>query len=509
MRRTSFYLPFLYVAVSLLQLLYVALIAVSPDQIIRPLLVLWVLLLLLLYPVNRLLNDWNWTGIFLTVFVLAFFFSSVFFSTMILAIVIFLLMWLVIGLLIKIKYRLRHVSNIMMVIGLFFGCYSFWVIGGVLSKVPWESYFKAINAVREYSVENISLPDSTPDIYYIVLDDYANSDILLELFGYDNSNFVDDLEKLGFFVPQAYHSNYPMTHLSLSTTLNMEYLQDFMPGLEQSNSRWLMKPFIDHSRVRTLLEKSGYQTISISSNWTITENTTADAYYHPYPVMLSDFDGFILGSTPSRIFGPLLQSWVSVRSAESQRKIILYGFQTLAMVPEIPGPKFVSVHFISPHPPFVFDEDGNSVEIPYTFNFKDGNDYPGTPESYRKGYIDQLQYVNRQLLETLSIILSNSRTPPIIVIEADHGSGLMTDFTSSSNTCVKERFSPFAAFYLPGFKDKSLLNDISAVNTFRIIFNQYFDTRLPPLENRQYFFKDEISSYDFVDVTERVNDQCN
>lgn len=509
MRRSSFFLPFLYVAVSLLQLLYVALIAVSPDQIIRPLLVLWILLLFLLYPVNQLLNDWDWTAIFLTVFALAFFFSSDFFSTMILAILLLLLMWLVVGRLFKIKYRLKHTSNIMMVIGLFFGCYSLWVIGGVLAKVPWVSYFKAVHAVREYSLENISSSDSVPDIYYIVLDDYARSDVLKELFGYDNSKFVADLEELGFIVPQDYHSNYPMTHLSLSTTLNMEYLQDLMPGLEQSNSRWLMKPFIDHSRVRALLEKNGYQTISISSNWTITENTTADAYYHPYPVMLSDFDGYVLGSTPSRIFGIFLQNWSSVRSAESQRKIVLYGFQTLALIPGTPGPKFVTVHFISPHPPFVFDKDGNSVEIPYTFNFKDGNDYPGTPESYRKGYIDQLQYVNHQLLETLSIILSKSRIPPIIVIEADHGSGLMTDFTSLSNTCIKERFSPFAAFYLPDVRDQALLNEISAVNTFRIIFNQYFDARLPLLENRQYFFKDETSSYDFVDVTERVNDQCN
>jgi len=509
MKRSAIFLPFLFALASVLQLFYIATIAVSPGQIVRPLVVLWLLILILLYPINLLLRDWTWTGIFLTMFVLAFFYSSEFFSTMVLSILVVILVWMIFGRLYKVKFRLRYLVNLMVGVGLFFVCYSLWAIGTVLVKVNWNSYFNSVNAVREYSLGDLSSPDPAPDIYYIILDDYARSDVLQELFGYDNSGFVGELEDLGFIVPEGYRSNYPMTHLSLSATLNMEYLQELTPGLERSHSRWLMKPFIDHGRVRTILEDNGYQTIAVSSNWTITENSTTDIYFHPYPIMLTDFEGFVLGSTPSRIFGPFLQDMASVRSVESQQKIVLYGFETLASIPKIPGPKFVFAHIISPHPPFVFDENGNTVDLPYQFNFKDGNEFPGTKEAYKKGYVEQLKFVNHRLRETLSSILANSKTPPIIIIQADHGSGLMTDFTSLSNTCIKERFSPFSAFYLPGFSDRSLLSDISAVNTFRIVFNEYFDAGLSILDNKQYFYRDQFSSFEFVDVTDKVDNRCN
>lgn len=508
MKRSAIFLPFLFVLASLLQLFYIATIAVSPGQVLRPLITLWGLLLLLLHPFNWLLRDWNWTGMFLTIFVLAFFFSSEFFSTMILSILVVLLIWLIFGRLYMVKFRLQHLVNLLTGVGWFFVCYSLCLTGIVLAKVPWKNYIDSVNEVREYSLGDFSSLTSKHDIYYIILDDYARSDVLQELFGYDNSEFITSLEELGFIVPTDYYSNYPMTHLSVSATLNMEYLQELAPGLERSHSRWLMKPFIDHGRVRTFLEERGYQTISISSNWTITENSTTDIYYHPYPVMLSDFEGFVLGSTPSRIFGHFLQKIASVRSVMSQQKIVIYGFETLASIPEIPGPKFVFAHIISPHPPFVFDKDGNTVDVPYTFNFKDGNEYPGTPVAYKEGYINQLQFINRRLQETLSTILENSKTAPIIIIQADHGSGLMTDFTSPNNTCIKERFSPFSAYFLPDINDPLFLTDVSAVNTFRIVFNEYFEAELPLLENRQYFYRNQISSYDFLDVTDRVNDSC-
>jgi hypothetical protein len=47
-----------------------------------------------------------------------------------------------------------------------------------------------------------------PDIYYVILDGYARADILDELYGYDNSRFLDYLERHGFFVAETSHSNY-------------------------------------------------------------------------------------------------------------------------------------------------------------------------------------------------------------------------------------------------------------------------------------------------------------
>ena len=224
--------------------------------------------------------------------------------------------------------------------------------------------------------------------------------------------------------------------------------------------------------------------------------------------MLNDFEGFVLNSTPLSMFVPLLQKFASVPSAESQRRTVLYNFEALASMPEVPGPKFVFAHIISPHPPFVFDQDGNSVDVQYTFSFKDADGYPGSRKEYQQGYLGQVQFVNQNLQKIIVTILANSKIPPIIILQADHGSGLLTDFSSPSNTCIKERFSPFAAYYLPGLDSRSTSIEFSAVNIFRIIINEYFDASLPLLESRQYFYKRQLSFYDFEDVTGMVNEKC-
>jgi hypothetical protein len=174
----------------------------------------------------------------------------------------------------------------------------------------------------------------------------------------------------------------------------------------------------------------------------------------------------------------------------------------------MPGPKFVFAHIISPHPPFVFDRDGNPINSQSSFTFQDANEFPGSAEEYSQKYIEQVQFVNRNLKEDIKAILERSKTPPIIIVQADHGSGALTDLTSSERTCIHERFAPFAAYYLPGVRRDAIPSDISNVNIFRVILDEYFDAGLPLLQSRQYFYKVPQTFYDFEDVTSRIDDAC-
>ena len=70
-----------------------------------------------------------------------------------------------------------------------------------------------------------------PDIYYIILDGYARSDVMKAFFDFDNSPFLDRLEKLGFFIARDSIANYCQTPLSLSASLNSVYLDDLVKGL--------------------------------------------------------------------------------------------------------------------------------------------------------------------------------------------------------------------------------------------------------------------------------------
>jgi hypothetical protein len=376
--------------------------------------------------------------------------------------------------------------------------------------IPHANQFR-LALVRESPVllldPNLTPRNQQPDIYYIVLDGYAREDVLTELYNYDNSPFIRLLETKGFIVPTESRSNYPKTALSVTSTLNMNYIQTLAPGLEDQPFWWRMSPLLDDSRVRVALERIGYRSISIASDWGITNNPTTDIYYSPQPVVLNDFESFFLGRTPLGGLSPLIEKFAVVPSFNSHRNLIRFSFETLAKIPTLPGPKFVFAHFVLPHPPFVFDAEGNSLQPDYPFSFNDANDFPLNDEIYLQGYTGQLEFANRELEKLIDTLLMSSKTPPIIILQADHGPGMLTDFRSSTDTCLKERFSVFAAYYLPDVDPIAIPNDITPVNIFRIIFNNYFQADLPLLKNAHYYYKDNVYIFRTEDVTAQV-DTC-
>ena len=77
--------------------------------------------------------------------------------------------------------------------------------------------------------------ETLPNIYYIILDGYANSKLLKETLNYDNKEFVNYLQNRGFTVIENSYSNYARTFLSLSSTLNMKYLNELALGLGEKS----------------------------------------------------------------------------------------------------------------------------------------------------------------------------------------------------------------------------------------------------------------------------------
>ncbi len=267
-----------------------------------------------------------------------------------------------------------------------------------------------------------------------------------------------------------------------------------------------MEPFIQESLVQLFLEQAGYQSVAIATDWDITNNSIADIYYNPYAYHLTQFEGSFLDKTQLNTVSPLLGNIAFVPSFRAHHDLLQYNFETLADIPQLPGPKFVFAHIVAPHPPFIIGNDGQHTEPQYSFTFNDGDNFPGTSVDYKTGYINKLEYTNAELKKAIEAILAQSEVPPIILIQADHGPGLLTDFTSSENTCLEERFSIFSAYYLPNLEHNPIPEEFTPVNLFRIIFNEYFSTDLPLLENRSYYYFDTIKIYHTEDITMQLKD---
>jgi len=110
-------------------------------------------------------------------------------------------------------------------------------------------------------------------------------------------------------------------------------------------------------------------------------------------------------------------------------------------------------------------------------------------------------------METVNYILQHAETPPVIIIQGDHGSGLFLDWQSAENTCARERMSILNAYLVPEEVKTHLYSSVTPVNTFRILFNSLFQTELELLPEQSYFSLWD-RPYDFIDVTDRLEVAC-
>ena len=97
---------------------------------------------------------------------------------------------------------------------------------------------------------------------------------------------------------------------------------------------------------------------------------------------------------------------------------------------------------------------------------------------YISRYRDQLAFLNTKLLKAVDAILENSSTPPIVVLQGDHGSRAYADLDRPEASYFKENLAILNAYHLPGTAHDRLYPTISPVNTFRLIFKSYFDAEL-------------------------------
>jgi hypothetical protein len=477
-------------------------ITVPPVGTLRTLLVYFAILTILGFVAHKILKDHMMAGLTLWLVAELFLFSQYFFVFSGVIAVILVALWVGITLLRKKKVLLKHISFMLAVLG--FGL----AFGITIKWVQWEVAFKPAPERTEMTTPALTVPDAPPDIYYIVMDAYTHPRILDELYGFDNSDFTESLLERGFIIPEDNYSNYALTALSVGSALNMDYVQNLLPGAEGWMSWWLMAPLVRDSRVQTALEEAGYQSMVVASDWEITNNKNVELYLTPFPVRSNDFEKLFIQTSPLRLLSPFLGKFMPLNTYDSHRETIEFAFTTLSEIPAYDGPKFVFSHITAPHPPFVFDGEGNPITPTYDFAFVDGSSFHGTREEYKQGYIDQVKYVNRQLEQVIDSILENSKNPPIIILMADHGSRLLTDFRIPANTCIHEAYSNFAAFYLPGADGHIIPEDITPVNVFRIIFDEYFGAEFGLLENEYYFSSDGVHIYQFEDVTSRIHQQC-
>jgi hypothetical protein len=338
-------------------------------------------------------------------------------------------------------------------------------------------------------VERMDLPlGYAPDIYYIILDAYGRADILEEMFDYDNTGFLSTLTSKGFYVARCSQSNYGQSMLSITSSLNMNYLDALTEKLTpDSDNRAPLRAFGKRNTIRAFLDSQGYNTVSFATNFPVTEWDDADYYLAPPPIGMNEFEIMLTDTTLARLSLDFSSESSDQLTGEWYRRRVLFLLEQLKDdVLDIPSPKFVFAHLIIPHHPFVFGPNGEEVK-------ESVSNISSVPSFsiYKQGYSDHVTYINKRIDEIIDIILEQSPNPPVIIIQGDHG--------PAPFDVDRYRMPILNAYYFPDGAN-GLYQTISPVNTFRVVLNKYFGQQYKIVEDVAYFSEYDVP-YDYTIIS--------
>ena len=333
-----------------------------------------------------------------------------------------------------------------------------------------------------------------PTIVHIVLDGYASNDTLLNIFGYDNTPFTDELKQLGFVVGQNVRAPYNQTLLSMAAIFSGSYLQSGQGPLKEKDLNQLrgtLGLMVTQGPIQQRLNELNYNYLAVETGYN----------FFPYPDF-STLSGPIFLPEGKNPYETNLLIFLDILPRESEpgrtpyNAYLRHAFTT-DFYRKQETPFLLHEHILAPHPPFNIDRDGKDTQQWVNFNtLADGSHgHKGEPkliEEYKQGYVEKLRYANGAFIKHARKLIQDIPAPKIIMVHGDHGSGAYYYPEDLERSCLSERYNTFLAVYAddPATRKKytSLESErFNLINLYRLLFDISFGTDMGPLEDQSFF----------------------
>jgi hypothetical protein len=357
----------------------------------------------------------------------------------------------------------------------------------VKSRKNFESAIKIANVITITLVLVVAIqfviPDAyaeKPNVYHIILDEYTDNEILLKKFNYDNKKFLEFLNKNGFYIPNKSFSTFGSTPGELELILNMDYPREI---------GWVSDSYqaLNNNKVMSVFSDQNYSIIETNSmmRWKNFSDVDTKLCYDTNFIN-SEFLDQVLRKSIIRYF-------LEQHHNDTRRDTVRCTFNELSEIAsQSSGPKYIFSHIYVPHPPFLFGPNGENV-IP------DHREISGL-QSWEnpQGYINQLIYATNQVSIVVKNIVKNDPTA-VIILQGDTGTLTGTD---TFMTTMKDVYQAHSILYAVRIPDVNNLEYMVPVNTYRIIFNNYFNMDYEYLEQHSYARQNDV----WVDITEKLRE---
>jgi hypothetical protein len=347
------------------------------------------------------------------------------------------------------------------------------VMAGVQAATGSLSIARTRGAAHAIDVPGIESTRTQPDIFFLVFDRYTGASTLRTEFGHDIDPFLDRLRSKGFYVADESQTNVAGTKYSLSSSMNLEVPADLLAGRALEND--IYRQLQDH-RVGRNLKALGYDYTHIGPAW---RGTGGSVLADRNVVDPWEFPRLLYASSMAWPIGERFLELDRRRLAEHTR----FQMDEVMRVVDEPrgGPRFVFAHLLLPHPPMMFDAEGGYVSA-----------REEERRGRRAGYVEQVRFLNSWITRFVDdVVNSPTGRRSIVILQADEGAIRVArpprGFTWQKTD--RETAAPFLhifnAVLLPDGNDR-LYQTISPVNTFRVIFDEYFGADLGLLPDESY-----------------------
>ncbi len=360
--------------------------------------------------------------------------------------------------------------------------YSVYDLSAILIKTispPADKFF--INSFGRNGQYNICNDCPKPDIYFLVFDEYASSLCLKNDLGYDNSQLDSFFISKQFRIQKNSSANYNLTPFSVSSILNMSYINGINPESITSE---------DYARCNKLIRENELIKYLSSGGYSIINYSLFDIAHNPSPVSQNFLplkarlitDRTLWGRIEKDIlwnflFGKFEIKWLTKGGEYFYEKNNNKLINLLKKESErkTNHPRFIYAHFNMPHQPYYFDKNGKHNEKEKLMRS------PGSDKSLYLGYVG---YTNTKIRELVNSILKNANGEAVITIMGDHG--FRDDKKMPQHVFLQNQ----NAVYLPHKNYNLFYDSISGVNQFRVLINTLFKQNVPMLKDSTVFLKD-------------------
>lgn len=303
-----------------------------------------------------------------------------------------------------------------------------------------------------------------PDIFFLLFDEYSNPGSLLEQYGYHNP--IDSLlTARGFHFQSHSRSNYNFTAFSMSSILNMTYIDGLKdPRAVTAEDYANCNILIRDNRLIRFLDQQGYEIVNYSVFDLAGNPSMVDQSFLPLKTKLIS-DRTLFSRLNKDIGWLLMTRWpFNMLESNSIRRHRLNNELFAKKVKEEAArksdkPRFVYGHFYMPHAPFFYNSKNELKDESTIYN-----EFVNPKAPY---YLDYIPHSNKELLSIVDTIRAKSPNAAIIIM-SDHG------FREKDGKNYPQFFRNLNAVYFPDGDYRGLYDSISAVNQFRVILNKYY-----------------------------------